>query len=140
MLKFNDFFNSYLNALTSSLKNTDTNQIYKSAKLILDTIKKNKKIFVCGNGGSAAISNHYICDYLKFFREHTKLKPQIYSLSTNIETVTAISNDINYDQIFSYQAESLCSTGDLMIIISSSGNSKNVIKLFTNKVQPIVIP
>ena len=105
MLKFNDFFNSYLNALTSSLKNTDTNQIYKSAKLILDTIKKNKKIFVCGNGGSTAISNHYICDYLKFFREHTKLKPQIYSLSTNIETVTAISNDINYDQIVDVKLE-----------------------------------
>ena len=57
---------------------------------------------------------------------HTKLKPKVISLSSNLETITAISNDFNYDQVFKYQAESLFEKNDLLIIISSSGNSKNV--------------
>ena len=81
---------------------------------------------MCGNGGSAAIANHYICDYLKFLRQHSKLKPKVISLSSNLETITAISNDFNYDQIFRYQAESLFEKNDLLIVISSSGNSRNV--------------
>ena len=135
MTKLKNFFESYLNTLFSSLNNTNINNLQKASNKILSTIKKNKKIFICGNGGSAAISNHYVCDYLKFFREKTKIKSQVYSLSTNIETITATSNDISYDKIFSYQAESLCSSGDLIIIISSSGNSKNIINLlkFANK-------
>mgnify|MGYP001215468001 FL=1 len=59
-------------------------------------------------------------------RQHTKLKPKVISLSSNLETITAISNDLNYDQIFKYQAESLFEKNDLLLIISSSGNSKNV--------------
>ena len=90
------------------------------------TIKKKRTIFVCGNGGSAAISNHYICDYLKFLRQHTKLKPKVISLSSNLETITAIYNDFSYDQVFKYQAESLFEKNDLLIVVSSSGNSKNV--------------
>ena len=82
-----------------------------------------------GNGGSAAISNHYVVDFLKFFREKTNYNPKIVSLSNNIETITAISNDIDYKYIFSYQAENLCNKNDLIIIISSSGNSKNIIEL-----------
>ena len=98
----------------------------KASSKILEATKKKRTIYVCGNGGSAAISNHYVCDYLKFLRQHTSLKPKVISLSSNLETITAISNDFNYDQIFKYQAESLFEKNDLLIIISSSGNSKNV--------------
>ncbi len=135
MTKFKNFFENYLSKLHFSISSTNIENLEKASEMIIKTIKKKKKIFVCGNGGSAAIANHYICDYLKFFREKTKIKSQVYSLSSNLETITAISNDISYDQIFSYQAESLCNTGDLIIIISSSGNSKNVINLlkYANK-------
>ena len=129
MTRFKNFFDNYLKTLHVSLCETNIKNLDLASRTILKTIKNKKKIFVCGNGGSAAIANHYICDYLKFFREKTKIKTQVYSLSSNIETITAISNDISYDKIFSYQAESLCGKGDLIIIISSSGNSKNVINL-----------
>jgi len=116
-------------------------QLNLAANEILKTIRKKKTIFVCGNGGSAAISNHYICDFLKFFRQKTNLKPKIISLSDNIETITAISNDMDYKYIFSYQAESLCNKEDLILIISSSGNSKNVIEILKyakkNKIKTI---
>ena len=78
-------------------------------------IKSNKNIFICGNGGSAAIANHYVADYLKLLRTHTKLKPKFISLVSNLELITAISNDINYDKIFSYQIESLANNNDLLI-------------------------
>ena len=123
---FNIFFDKYISSLTSSIKNAELLSIEKAASKIYDTIKKKKTIFVCGNGGSAAIANHYVCDYLKFLRQHSKLKPKVISLSSNLETITAISNDFNYDQIFKYQAESLFEKNDLLIVISSSGNSRNV--------------
>ena len=123
---FNDFLNNYIFKLSESIKNTDIKAIEKAATKIYQTIKQKKTIYVCGNGGSAAISNHYICDYLKFLRQHSNLKPKIISLSSNIETITAISNDFDYSQVFKYQAESLFEKNDLLIVISSSGNSDNV--------------
>ncbi len=129
MKDLNLYLKSYLSDLSKSILDLNNKQLEKATKLILDKIKKNNNIFVCGNGGSAAIANHYVCDYIKFFRDRTKFKPKIISLSSNLETITAISNDISYDQIFKYQAESLSNKNDLIIIISSSGNSKNVIEL-----------
>ena len=125
-IKFQNFIDKYLLDLINSIKKSDILTIEKASDKILETIKKKRTIFVCGNGGSAAISNHYICDYLKFLRQHTKLKPKVISLSSNLETITAISNDFSYDQVFKYQAESLFEKNDLLIVISSSGNSKNV--------------
>ncbi len=123
---FSNFLENYLSKLNASIKLSKIDQIERALIKILETVKKKGTIFVCGNGGSAAISNHYVCDYLKFLRQHTKLKPKVISLSSNLETITAISNDFSYDQVFKYQAESLFEKGDLLIIISSSGNSKNV--------------
>ncbi len=123
---FHNFLDCYLSELVNSIKISDIKQIEKASLKILETVKKKGTIFVCGNGGSAAISNHYVCDYLKFLRQHTSLKPKVISLSNNLETITAITNDFNYDKVFSYQAESLFEKNDLLIVISSSGNSRNV--------------
>ena len=129
MNNFKIFLQSYLRNLSNSILFADLESMNKAAKLILSTIKKKKTIYVCGNGGSAAIANHYVCDFLKFFRQKTKYMPKIISLSNSIETITAIANDIDYNKIFSYQAESLCEKNDLIIIISSSGKSKNIIEI-----------
>ena len=129
MEDFNNYLKKYLDELSKSIINSNKKQLEKAINLIVKKIKNNNTIFVCGNGGSAAIANHYVCDYLKFFRDRTIYKPKIISLSSNLETITAIANDISYDQIFKYQAESLSKKNDLIIIISSSGNSKNIIEL-----------
>ena len=128
-MTINKFITDYLQSLTKAILSSNLNNLDLSVKEILKTIKKNGSIYVCGNGGSAAIANHYVVDFLKFFREKTDYNPKIVSLSNNVETITAISNDIDYKYIFSYQAENLCNKNDLIIIISSSGNSKNVIEL-----------
>ena len=123
------FVNNYIDTISEKIKSANIKNLELSAKEIYKTIIRNGSIYVCGNGGSAAISNHYVVDFLKFFRDKTKLKPKIYSLSNNIETITAISNDINYKKIFSFQAENYCDKKDLLIIISSSGNSENIKEL-----------
>ena len=124
--KIHSFLESYLKTLNNSILKSDIKKFEKAALIIKKTTQNKRTIFVCGNGGSAAIANHYVCDYLKFLRQHSNLKPKVISLSSNIETITAISNDISYDQIFKYQAESLFEKNDLLIIISSSGNSNNI--------------
>ena len=105
MYKIQNFARKYIDNIYECINNTNFKSLDISTKEILKTIKRNGSIYVCGNGGSAAIANHYVVDFLKFFKENTKLKPKIFSLSNNIETITAISNDINYKKVFSYQAE-----------------------------------
>ena len=141
MTKINKFISEYINSVSSSVLNTNMKNLNNAAQTILRAIQKKRTIFVCGNGGSAAIANHYVVDFIKFFRGKTSLKPKILSLSDNIETITAISNDLDYKYVFSYQAQSLCNKNDLIIIISSSGNSKNVVELIKfakkNKIKTI---
>ena len=129
MKNLNNFVEDYIELLSKSILSTNINNLEKSCKEILSRIRNKKTIYVCGNGGSSAIANHYVVDFLKFFKDKTNLKPKILSLSNNIETITAISNDINYKNVFSYQLDNYYNKGDLLIIVSSSGNSKNIIEL-----------
>jgi len=102
--------------------------IAAAGDLLLSTIDAGKRIYSCGNGGSAAIANHLVCDCLKGIRTNTAIKPKVYSLSTTVETITAIVNDIGSEEMFSFQLSSLGEGGDLLIAISSSGASPNIIK------------
>ena len=94
--------------------------------LIEKTIKQKKNIFVCGNGGSASNANHLCCDVFKRISQNTKL---IIDEKREIEDKTAISNDIKYEKIFSFQHNTLSQRGDIIIILTVSGNSKNLIEV-----------
>ena len=129
MVSIKLFLKNYIENLNESILDSEIENIDLAANKIISTIKMKNNIFVCGNGGSAAIANHYVVDFIKFFKEKSIYKPKIVSLSNSIESITAISNDLDYKKIFSYQAENLCKKNDLIIIISSSGNSKNIVEL-----------
>lgn len=88
----------------------------------------NYPIMVFGNGGSAAISDHWVCDHLKCIRQDTPLKPSIRNLSTNMSLITAIANDISYDEIFAKQIEWCNDVNAVALAISSSGSSPNIVK------------
>jgi phosphoheptose isomerase len=113
---------------------TKNNINFFDLKNIIDTLKKAYKdekttVFVCGNGGSAAIANHFECDHKKILFEGTKnLNPKIISLCSNNSLITAIANDFSYEEIFSKQLEYLAKKKDILITISSSGKSKNIVK------------
>jgi len=100
-------------------------------KILKDSIKNNQKIFVAGNGGSAAIAIHYVCDLSKGANKNWEKNFKRYKpicLSDNIGYATAISNDLNYDEVFKQQLINLASPNDILILISSSGNSPNIVK------------
>lgn len=122
-----EYFEDYKNTLNKTLNSVNLKNLNKFSNVLENTILKGRNIFVCGNGGSAAIANHLVCDYIKLMRKNTSLKPKVISLSSNNELITAISNDFSYDKIFSEQLEYLAKKDDLLIMISSSGNSKNII-------------
>ncbi len=138
---FELFFNSYSDNLKKKLKEISIKNLYSAVKVIEKTIVKKNFIYVCGNGGSAAIANHYVCDFFKQLSKYTNLKAKIKSLNSDQYLISAISNDISYEDIFFLQAERYFNTGDILILISSSGNSKNIKKVLNycikNKIKTI---
>ena len=126
--KLSNYFDEYKNEIFKNLEKISIVNFRNALNLIEKKILSNSNIFLCGNGGSAAIANHYIGDFLKVLRSGTNLKPKFYSLVSNTEITTAIANDLHYSEIFKYQLESLSNKNDLVIFISSSGNSLNIKK------------
>lgn len=100
-------------------------------QILKDSINKNQKIFVAGNGGSAALANHYVCDISKGankdWNENFKRFKAI-CLSSNVGYMTAISNDAHYQDVFKQQLINLAEPNDILILISSSGNSPNIVE------------
>lgn len=120
--------NNYIDEFCNILKTIDIKEVVKLKSALVKTIKQKKNIYVCGNGGSAAISNHLHCDFLNQVSKRSKIKPQVYSLVSNIEIFSAVGNDYKYEDVFYYQCKNYMKRGDVLFVISSSGNSKNVIK------------
>lgn len=99
---------------------------------IIETLQKarleEKTIFVCGNGGSASTASHMVCDLGKNTRRPTKNRLRIIGLGDNIPSMTAYANDEGYDRIFAEPLLSLMKAGDILLAISGSGNSPNVLQ------------
>lgn len=89
-----------------------------------------KHIFICGNGGSAATASHFCCDFNKGVSEHQKQKYNFECMSDNFPTMMAVANDIGYDEVFRFPLRNKMKPGDILIGISGSGNSKNVVNAF----------
>ena len=123
----NKIIEDYISKLINCLNINKQKQITKLHALILSAWKRNKKIFICGNGGSAANANHIANDLLIAATKKSKKKLNIESLASNSAIMTCLANDIGYDKIFSEQIKSKGSKGDLLIVLSGSGNSKNII-------------
>ncbi len=135
--KFNSYFVKYTQLLDKTLKSIEIKKLEKAVYEIEKAIKRKSNIFVCGNGGSHAIANHYVCDYFKVLEQDTKLLPKIFSLCSDSALISAISNDFSYEKVFYYQAKRLFKKNDLLILLSSSGNSKNIIRVldYANKIK-----
>jgi len=123
------FIEDYKFELSKTVLDLNTHKVHNIIKIIRSTILNKKKIFTCGNGGSASVSNHFLCDFNKGVKHFSKKKiqPKVISLSNSIENITAIANDENFNEIFKNQLENYLEKGDLLIAFSCSGNSKNII-------------
>ncbi len=117
-------YGSQLQAAMAALPSEGLDQFHR---LLLETVKNGRRIYVGGNGGSAAIADHLCCDFTKGTHAAGHPTLRTHSLSANTALLTALSNDFSYDEAFSKQLQMLGEAGDAVILISSSGNSPNVL-------------
>lgn len=121
------YFSGYFAESARATRTIDLVAMEQAAEQLLDAHRRGATIFSCGNGGSASIANHLQCDHLKGVRNGTDLRTKVISLSNNMELITAIANDGSFDDIFCYQLESQARPGDVLMAISSSGQSPNIL-------------
>ncbi len=125
------YFDGYAEEMARAAKTIEPEALDRAAAILLEAYTLGIRMFSCGNGGSASIANHVQCDHVKGVRTATDLAPQVMSLSTNVELLTAIANDIGYDQVFVYQLQSQAAPGDVLMAVSSSGRSPNIVQALT---------
>jgi phosphoheptose isomerase len=123
-----EYFDGYAAELARAAASVSREALAAAEQRIRRCLDADGTIFSCGNGGSAAIANHLVCDYGKGIRMDTALRPRVRSLSSGAEILTAIGNDLGYDETFAFQLAGLGRPGDLLISVSSSGNSENIVR------------
>ncbi len=120
----------YLQAVQATINNLDPEVIASFATHLENAYNSNQSIYVIGNGGSAANASHFAQDLAKgiFFEKPVAKTMKAISLTDNIAHITAIANDTGYQNIFSAQLNTYANTGDVLVCISGSGNSENIIE------------
>jgi D-sedoheptulose 7-phosphate isomerase len=114
-------------AAIQALLDSRLGEIESAGRLICKTLGAGNKILLCGNGGSAADAQHIAAELVGRYEQHRRAFPAI-SLTTDTSALTAISNDYGYEEVFARQVAGLAVAGDLLIAISTSGHSQNVLK------------
>ena len=119
---------AYLKEEINVIKSMDLDSINEVLNVMETARITGHRIFICGNGGSAATASHFCCDFNKGVSEHQEQKYNLECLSDNVATMLAVANDIGYEEVFRFPLKNKMKIGDVLIGISGSGNSKNVIK------------
>jgi D-sedoheptulose 7-phosphate isomerase len=118
---------AYRAEIVRAWQSVDLAAFDRAAAMLDAAIRDRRMIYVCGNGGSAAIADHLLCDVLKGAQTDTALRPKVVSLA-QLVLLTAIANDIAYEEVFVYPLRTMAAAGDLLITISASGNSENIVR------------
>jgi D-sedoheptulose 7-phosphate isomerase len=118
---------NYFELLIKAAHNAPCHSIDDAIDLLSETIENGKNIYVCGNGGSAKTASHFVTDWSKMRWVNKKEKLKAFCLSDNIGMLTAYANDLSYEEIFAEPLKNYAETGDLLVVLSGSGNSQNVV-------------
>lgn len=110
-----------------NFKNSQLAELLQASELLVATLKKGNKVLICGNGGSAADAQHFAAELSGRYKTNRKALAGL-ALTTDTSAITAIGNDFGFEEIFARQVEALGREGDLLIGISTSGSSPNVLK------------
>jgi phosphoheptose isomerase len=125
------YFSEYGREAARAAATIEAAALDRAATILLEAYTRGARVFACGNGGSATIANHLQCDHVKGVRNTTDLAPRVVSISSNVELITAIANDMAYEDVFTYQLQSQSCPGDVLIAVSSSGSSANIVRALT---------
>lgn len=127
-----DFINQYLLEIARCLSSLDKTKIELVIDVLVQAYKKDRKVFILGNGGSASTASHMACDLgkgtLQRVYDNTEKRFKVISLTDNVAIMTAFANDLSFDDIFVQQLRNLVETNDVVIALTGSGNSPNVVK------------
>lgn len=118
---------AYFEHEIETIKMLDIEEINRALNLLREAFENENSIYIFGNGGSSSTASHYQNDFNKGISEHTEKKFNFLCLNDNVPTVMAIANDIGYEEIFRFQLRGHLRPGDVVIAISGSGNSQNVL-------------
>lgn len=118
---------AYIGHEVETLRSLDAADINRAMNLLLETFEHGNTVFVFGNGGSSATASHFQNDFNKGVSEHTEKKFNLLCLNDNVATVMAVANDIGFEEVFRFQLRGHIKPGDVVMAISGSGNSRNVI-------------
>jgi D-sedoheptulose 7-phosphate isomerase len=119
----------YKTELISALESFDVEAVNQAIQILAQARDENRRIFVCGNGGSASTASHFATDLVKGASYGRTARFRIMALTDSLPTITAYSNDVSYDCIFVEQMKNFAEPGDVLMAISSSGNSPNVLRV-----------
>jgi len=128
-----DFIDGYVAALEDVFRRFDYYGFEKIIAILAEAYQNDRQVFIAGNGGSAGTANHFVCDFGKNAvpfngAEKGKRRFRIISVSDNIEKITALGNDIAFEEIFRQQLINLMREGDVLIVLSASGNSPDLVR------------
>jgi D-sedoheptulose 7-phosphate isomerase len=123
-----DFIKKYIDGQVSALRSIPVAGVEKLITLFRKALDEDRQIFVCGNGGSAANASHFVTDLGKGSSDKTYKRFRCLSLNDNVSWMTALGNDYDYSEVFSRQLMNLARPGDLLMVMSVSGSSPNLVK------------
>lgn len=127
-MDFTTKIKSYLDLEAKILARLDVEEINKTMNALLDCYEREGTIYTFGNGGSAAAASHMVCDFNKGVCYELDKKFRFVCLNDNVPTILAIANDDSYDNVFAYQLKGKLTKNDLVLAISGSGNSGNIMR------------
>ena len=127
MADYKNEIRTYITHEIETLNKLDVDQIDAALNMLVETMENGNTVYVFGNGGSSATASHFQNDFNKGVSEHTEKKFNLLCLNDNVATVMAVANDIGFEEIFRFQLRGHIKPGDVVLAISGSGNSKNVI-------------
>jgi phosphoheptose isomerase len=125
------YFDAYSEEMARAAKSIEPAGLERAAAILTEAYQSGARMFCCGNGGSASVANHMQCDHVKGIRAATDLSPRVLSLSANVELLTAIANDNGYENVFVHQLQAQSGPGDVLVAVSSSGRSANIVRAVT---------
>ena len=118
----------YKNELLRALDTLDLSKVEETIRILSEARAAKRHIFTCGNGGSASTASHFVCDMVKGASFQRNERFRIMALTDSLPTLTAYSNDVNYECVFVEQLKNFAEPGDVLLAISGSGNSPNVLR------------
>jgi D-sedoheptulose 7-phosphate isomerase len=120
--------NDYLQRMSTCLEPAFLERLDRVIRLLVDARDLKATIYIAGNGGSASTSSHWVNDLAKATKRPDKPPIRVMSLNDNTSWLTALANDEGYDNVFSGQLDNFADRGDVLIVISASGNSPNLVR------------